>query len=77
MPVLVLPVSEYFHELFQNCGLTSIAALRKLCRIVVMAVDFAFMLVVAILGTKDSWADRAGEMFNVVLSFKSSDVGAA
>jgi hypothetical protein len=31
MPVLILTIPEYFHELFENRGLASIAALGKLC----------------------------------------------
>jgi len=68
MPVLILTIAEYFHELFENSGLASITPLRELCRIVEMAIYLAIMLVVAVLGTKDRGAYGAGEVINMILS---------
>lgn len=42
-----------------------------------MTVYIAFMFVVGVLSTKDSWTDRAGEMFNMVFAIESCDVGAS
>lgn len=44
--MLVDTVAEDFHELLQDGGLTSIALLRELGRVVVMAVHVALVLVV-------------------------------
>jgi len=44
--VLIDTIAEDFNKLLQNGGLTSIALLRKLRRVVVMAVHVAFVLVV-------------------------------
>ena len=42
-----------------------------------MAVYIALMFVVTVLGTEDSWAYRAGKMFDVIFAIESGDVGAA
>ena len=52
--MLVLAISENLNELFQNCSVTSIASLCELGRIMVMAVDFALVLVVAVLCSEHS-----------------------
>ena len=75
--MLVLSVTKYLDELLQDGSLTTIAALRKLCRVVVMAVDFAFVFVVAILSTKNCWANGAGEVFDVVFALEGGDVRSA
>lgn len=51
--MLVLPIAENFHKLLEDSRLTAIASLRKLSGVVVVAVDVAIMLVVAVLGAKD------------------------
>jgi hypothetical protein len=53
MPVLVLPIAENFHKLLEDGRLAAIASLRKLSGVVVVAIDIAIMLVVAVLGAKD------------------------
>lgn len=73
--MLVLTISENFDKLLEDRRLTSIASLRKLGGIVVMAIDFAFVLIVAVRCSEDGWADRASEMFDVVFAIKSSDIG--
>ena len=40
-----------------------------------MAVDIAFMFVVAICRAEDRWTDTACEVLNVVFAIKRSDVG--
>jgi hypothetical protein len=66
MPMLIYSIPEYLHELLQNCCLASVALLRKLRAVMVMAVDTAFVLVVGVLGAKHGWTDRASEMLDVV-----------
>jgi hypothetical protein len=51
--MLILAVPEYLDELLENSCLAAIASLGKLCGIVVVAVDLAIVLIVAILGTED------------------------
>lgn len=46
VPVLIDSVAEDLDELLQDGGLTSIALLRKLGRVMVVAVHIAFVLVV-------------------------------
>jgi len=72
--MLVLTVSKNLNKLLQNGSLATTAALGELCRVVVMAVDLALMLVVAILGTKHSWAQRAGEVVNMILAVQGCDI---
>lgn len=68
MPVLILSVAVYFHELLEDSCLAAIAALRKLCRVVVVAVNVAVMLIVAILRTKYCGTQGAGKMVDVVFA---------
>jgi hypothetical protein len=46
MPVLVDTITEDFDKLFQDRGLTAIASLCELGRVVVVAVDTAFVFVI-------------------------------
>ena len=75
MLIRAVPVDLY--KLLQDCCLTSVASLRVLGRIMIMAIDFAFVLVVAILRAKNRWANGAGEVFNVVFPIQCCDVRAA
>lgn len=77
MPVLVLAIAEDFDKLLQNGCLAAVAALGKFCRIVIMAVDVSFVLVIAVLGAKHGRAYGAGEMLDVILSIQCGDVRAA
>jgi len=72
--VLILAVSEDLDELFEDGILTSLTSLCELCRVVVVAVDPTFMLVVAVLRSKYRWTDRAREMLNMVFSVQRCDV---
>jgi hypothetical protein len=74
VPVLVLAVTEDLDKLLKNGGLASVTALGELGRVVVVAVDLAVVLVVAILGTKDGGAEGAGEVVDVVLFVEGGDV---
>lgn len=75
MPMLVLTISEYLDELLEDGGLTPIASLSKSGGVMVVAVDFPFVLVVAVLSAKDCRAYRTGEMLNVVFPLQCCDVG--
>jgi len=66
--MLVLALPEDLNELLQNSGVAPIATLCELCRIVVVAVHTSIMLVVTVLGTKDSWTHRTCEMIYVILA---------
>jgi len=77
MPVLILPIAVYFHKLLENCCLAAIAALRKLCRIMVVAVNVTVVLIIAVLRTKYCGTQGAGKMVDVVFAVQSCDVGTA
>lgn len=72
--MLILTIPEYFHKLFENGCLTSIAALSELCRIVEMTIDLAIVFVVAVLRAKYGWAHGAREMIDVILLIQSRDI---
>lgn len=55
--MLVLPIAENLDKLLEDCSVTSMATLRKLSRVMEMAVDFALMFVVGVLGAKHRGAD--------------------
>lgn len=72
--MLILAVAKDFDKLLENCSLTAIAALSKLGRVMIVAVDFSVMFIVAVLGAEDGGADGASEMFDMVFAFQSSDI---
>lgn len=74
MPVLVLPISEYLHKLLQNSRLTPITPLSELCRVMVVTVDLAIVLVVTILGAKYRRAHRAREVVDMVFLVQRRDI---
>lgn len=74
--MLVLAITEDLDKLLENGGMTSMAPLCKLGRIVEMAVDLALVFIVGVLCTEDRWAHGAGEMLNVVLAIQGCNVGA-
>lgn len=77
MPMLILPVSKDLDELLENGSLTASTPLCELRGVMVMAVHFPFVFVVAILCAKDCWAHGASEVLDVVFSFKGGNVGAS
>ncbi len=77
MPVLILSISENLDELLQNGSLAAVASLSELSGIVIVAVDLSFMFVVAILSPKNGWADRTGEVLDMVLALKRRDIRTA
>ena len=74
--MLIYSIPEDLDELFQNGGLAPIALLRKLCRIVEVAIDIAFVFVVGVLCAEDGGTDAAGEVLDVVFAVERGDVGA-
>ena len=74
MPVLVLTIPENLNELLQNRSLASVAALGEFGRIMIVAVDHAVVLVIAISSPKRRRTDRAGKMVNVVFPVKSGHI---
>jgi hypothetical protein len=77
VPVLILSISENLDELLQNGSLAAVASLSELSGIVIVAVDLSFMFVVAILSPKNGWADRTGEVLDMVLALKRRDIRTA
>lgn len=76
MPVLIHTIAEDFDKLLENGGLATIALLSELGRVMIVAIDVAFVFVVAVRCTKDGRADTAGEVLNVVFAIEGSDVRA-
>jgi len=72
--MLVLAVSEDLNKLFEDSVLTSLTSLGEFCGVVIVAVDFAFVFVVAVLSSEYRWTDRACKVLNMVLSFQRCDV---
>ena len=66
--MLILAVSKDLDELLEDGSVTPIAPLRELCRVMIMAIYFAFVFVVAILGAKDCRTGRAGKVFDMILA---------
>jgi hypothetical protein len=56
MPVLILSIPKYLHELLENGIVAAVTPLCKARRVMVVAVHVALMLVVAVLGSEDGWA---------------------
>jgi hypothetical protein len=75
--MLVLAVAEDFNKLFENRRMTPVTPLGESGRIVIVTVYIAFMFVVGVLSTKDSWADGTGEVLDMVFAIQSCDVGAS
>lgn len=73
--MLVLTISVDLYKLFQDRVLATMTSLSELCRIVVMAVDVALMLVVAILGAENGRANGACEMLDMIFAVECCDVG--
>lgn len=73
--MLVLTVTKNLDKLLKNCRLTSVTFLGKLGGVVVMAINLSIVLIVAVLGAKDSGTKRACEMVNVIFAFQGRDVG--
>lgn len=75
--MLILPITVDLHELLENSVLAAIAFLCKSGRVVVMAVHFAFVLVIAVLSAKDGRTQGTGEMLDVVFAVECGDVRAS
>ena len=75
--MLVLSVAENLDKLFENGGMTAVTPLGELGRVVVVAVDVAIVLVVAVLRAKDGRAEGTGEVLDVVLAVERGYVGAS
>jgi hypothetical protein len=72
--MLIYAIPEDLHELLQDGCLTSVALLRELGGVVVVAVYAAFVLVVGVLRAKYGRAHRTGEVLDVVLSVQRGDI---
>jgi hypothetical protein len=65
VPTLVSHIPINLDKLLENGGIATGTLGRKAGRVVKMAVHIAVMFIVRVLGTKERWADRACEMFDV------------
>lgn len=75
--MLVVAVAENFHELLQYCSVAAIAPLGESRGIMIVTIYIAFMLIVRVLGTEDSWTNRASEMFDVIFAIQGRYIGAS
>ena len=75
--MLVLSVPENLYKLLQDCRMAAITSLCESGRIVEVAVDFAFVFVIAVFSTESCRTNRASEVINVVLVVESCDIGAS
>lgn len=72
--MLVLSISEDLDKLLKNCRLTSVALLRELGGVMVMAVNLSVVFIVAVLSTKDGRTKRTGKVIDVILSLERSNI---
>lgn len=75
MPVLVFAISENLDELFKNGSLTALASLRKLGGVMVMTIHTSIVFIVAVLSSKDSRAQRAGKVVDMIFPIECRDIG--
>jgi hypothetical protein len=66
--MLIMAIAEDLDELFEDCGVTAITSLCKLSRVVIMTIDIALVLIVRVLSPEHGRADKAGEVFDMVLA---------
>ena len=72
--MLILPISKDFHKLLENSDLATVALLCELCRVVVVAVDVAVMLVIAVLSAEYRIAEGTSKVVDMVLAVQRCDV---
>jgi hypothetical protein len=68
MPVLIMAVTEDLDKLFEDCGMTAVTSLGEMSGVVIVTVDVAFVLIIGVLSSEHGRADRAGEVFDVILA---------
>lgn len=66
--MLIDAIPEDLDKLFEDRRLAAITFLRKSGGVVIVTIHIAFVLVVAIRGAENRWADAACEMLDVILS---------
>ena len=72
--MLILSIPKYFHKLLKYGGLAAVALLCKACGVVVVTVNMAIVLIVAVFGTKGSGANGACEVVDVVFAIQGCHV---
>ena len=77
MPVLVLTVAVNLDELFEDCVVAAMATLGEAGRIVIMAINLALVLVVAVLRAEYGGTDGTGEVLDVVFVVEGGYIGAS
>ena len=50
--MLILAIAENLNELLEDSGLAAVTSLSELGRVMIMAVNFSFVFVVAVLSTE-------------------------
>ena len=75
MLVLAIPVD--LDKLLEDSRLTPITALRKACRVMIVAVNIPTMFVVAVLGAESSGTDGACEVIDMIFALYGGDIGAS
>jgi len=72
--MLILPVPEDLHKLFEDRGVTSVTSLRKLRRVMEMTEDLPIVLVVTILRSKNGRTYGTGEVIDVVFAIQGCNI---
>jgi hypothetical protein len=75
--MFILAVAINLNKLLENRGPASCTLDSIVDRVVIVAVHLSIVLIVRILGSKDSWADGTREVFNMILVVQSRDVASA
>ena len=74
MPVLIDAVPKYLDKLFQDRRVAAVAFLGEFGGVMVVAVDAAVVLVVAVLCAEDSRAYAASEVFDMIFAIERGNV---
>ena len=72
--MLILAVPEDLDKLLKYGGLAAVTSLSKGCRVVIMTIDVAFVLIIAVLCSEDCRAYRACKVLDMVFTLQSCDV---
>jgi len=75
--MLIDAITEQLHELLKYRFVAPATFLCEARAVMVMAIDGAFVLIIAILSAEDGRTDRTSEVLDVVLTFERGDVRAS
>jgi hypothetical protein len=74
VPMLVLPISEDFNKLLQNGSLATTTFRGELCRIMIMAINLAVVLIIRILWSKYRRTNTARKVLDMILAVQRSNI---